>query len=560
MSTFNNSLNNTANNDFTISRVVSDGGPQFIVTNGGVSATSSARHVIATASGTGDLYTLYDSPSGSSASFEVGFRAATISWVIQNDPTKASSNMDGTNVLEVQNTGSITFGNRGSTGNFYTFPLTDGTSGQQLTTNGSGVVTWESGSGSGILSLVPDTGTDPVVPDGTGKIKIFGQNPANANGIRVTGGTNELDIAMFSPFVGNFSFNSVTSGATESLTVTNTSNTANSQAQISTTVAGATAGDAWNQWNVGTASGYSLGIDNSDSDILKLTYAASGSINPSSGATFLQADTDGNIEVPTRDFFVGNNRTGECVQSIVGNVATSGDSSARFVVGTSSNTGDAYILFDVGEGSDQAFEVGVNSDQANHLQIQITPGNAPPLLMDGVVAWDMTPGSIGPGSDAGCISTPLQPAFLVQLTTSATNVTGNGTTYSFGTSGGGATTTEFDQGTHITSPGGVVTFTAPIDGKYQFNASITMSSLVLTMTSVNLILVTTTRNYFGQSFNIGAVKDSTDKASVSLSAMTQMSTGDTAILHVIIAGGPGDTAGVTGGTDAVSYFSGTLFC
>lgn len=87
------------------------------------------------------------------------------------------------------------------------------------------------------------------------------------------------------------------SGVTNTLTVQNTSNTASSQAQILTTVGGTTAGDVWNQWTVGTTRSYAIGIDNSDSQKLKLAMAAAATVDPSSGTALLSIDpgANGNI-------------------------------------------------------------------------------------------------------------------------------------------------------------------------------------------------------------------------------------------------------------------------
>lgn len=71
------------------------------------------------------------------------------------------------------------------------------------------------------------------------------------------------------------------SGVLNSLTVTNPSNTASSEAKITLTVGGGTSGDNWIEHAVGSSRSYAIGIDNSDSDKLKMTTAAAATCNPS---------------------------------------------------------------------------------------------------------------------------------------------------------------------------------------------------------------------------------------------------------------------------------------
>jgi hypothetical protein len=89
------------------------------------------------------------------------------------------------------------------------------------------------------------------------------------------------------------------SGATNTLTVTNSSNTASSQAQVLISVGGSSAGDPYIHWNINGVIDWVMGIDNSDSDRLVISRSATpgttnvayfdstGIVFPSSmGATF----------------------------------------------------------------------------------------------------------------------------------------------------------------------------------------------------------------------------------------------------------------------------------
>lgn len=80
------------------------------------------------------------------------------------------------------------------------------------------------------------------------------------------------------------------SGATNTLTVTNPSNTGSSAAQVLLTVGGTSSGNPWVQWTVGTTESFALGPNNSDSQKLYLNYAASGSVSPTTGTNMLIFD------------------------------------------------------------------------------------------------------------------------------------------------------------------------------------------------------------------------------------------------------------------------------
>lgn len=102
------------------------------------------------------------------------------------------------------------------------------------------------------------------------------------NGIDTSGSGSTLTVAMATPYAdGDFEFRSATSGQTRQLLISNTSDTADSQAKITTSIAGTSAGDTWIEHVLGSTIAYATGIDNSDSDKLKFTYAAAATANPS---------------------------------------------------------------------------------------------------------------------------------------------------------------------------------------------------------------------------------------------------------------------------------------
>ncbi len=128
-------------------------------------------------------------------------------------------------------------------------------------------------------SLVSVTTDSGIAVPALGNLNLI---TTATNGIDTSASGSTITVAMATPYAdGDFEFRSAVSGATRVLSVTNTSNTASSQAQMTHSVAGTTAGDVWSQYTVGTTRTYAEGIDNSDSQKLKLTTAASATANPS---------------------------------------------------------------------------------------------------------------------------------------------------------------------------------------------------------------------------------------------------------------------------------------
>lgn len=415
-----------------------------------------------------------------------------------------------------------------------------GTSGQITVTGNTSTNTLTlalSGGGTAIDSFVPDSGTT-VVPTAGGAVTMTG-----GNGIATVGGTNQLTFDMESPFTGDFSFQSTTSGDTETLTVTNTSNTASSQAQILASVAGASAGDSWNQWTIGSVASYALGLDNSDSDKLKLNYSASASVDPSSGTNVVTYDPSAKTWTENVSNFVVQDTIGAGGPQIsLNNSSSAANAGARFTIGTSSTTGDLYTLYDGPGGSAEAFEVGFQASTLSWI-IQVNPTNSVPN-MDGTTAFKV--------ASTGTVIEPLQPAFFAYLSTTATNKTGNGASYTLGAD---ALTEVYDQGSNFNTNG---TFTAPVTGIYDLRAQVTITGTTIATSFVISIVVagTSARTYIN-TFTRSAA--STDQ-SVLISTLAKMTATDTATVTIVAAGEGGDTDDILGAATAQTYFCGTLAC
>ncbi|OGT44273.1 MAG: hypothetical protein A3F13_02585 [Gammaproteobacteria bacterium RIFCSPHIGHO2_12_FULL_40_19] len=96
------------------------------------------------------------------------------------------------------------------------------------------------------------------------------------------------------------------SGATNTLTVDNASNTASSAALVNLTVGGTSAGDAFETFTVAGTTNWSLGVDNSDSDAFVI--AASTALGTTN---VMRASTAGEINYPLQPAFLAQLSTTE---------------------------------------------------------------------------------------------------------------------------------------------------------------------------------------------------------------------------------------------------------
>lgn len=344
-----------------------------------------------------------------------------------------------------------------------------------------------------IDSFQPDSGTNPVVPDANGLVRMAG-----SGSITTVGSLNTLTTQL----TGLTNHNVLVGAGTTTITKIAPS---------------ATVGSVF--------------------------FSNGAAADPGYSTTFTVSDA-GSIATMAATLATGG------PQIALINLSNGANASARMVINTF-GTGDIYTLLDGIAGSPGSWEYG-NKNTINEFQLQSNPANTDPNgNMDGTITSRMTQG--------GVYSLPLQPAFLVGLTTSATNVTGNGGTYTFGTQGGGATTTNFDQGSNITSPAGVVTFTATVAGIYYFKLQLITASLSAAMSNASCNIVNSTgATINGGSVNVGVVRNSANTYGIEAAGLMLLAAGNTVTANLTISGGVGDTAGVNAGTSAnpTSFFTG----
>lgn len=128
-------------------------------------------------------------------------------------------------------------------------------------------------------------------------------------------------------------------------------------------------------------------------------------------------------------------------------------------------SGDSYIQFDINNTNE--FRIGVDDDASDAFVI--SQGGA--LGTNDTFVM----------SASGELRMPLTPAFEARLTSDDNNRTGDGTTYTIGTNT--AWTEIYDQNADFNTNG---TFTAPVTGKYVFEASILIGGLTSSHTAGHL--------------------------------------------------------------------------
>ncbi len=160
-----------------------------------------------------------------------------------------------------------------------------------------------------------------------------------------------------------------------------------------------------------------------------------------------------------------------------------------------------------------------------------------------------TPSSFGPTN-----INIQQPAFLVTLTASTTNSTGDGTVYTVPWD-----SAVYDQVSNFNT--GTGTFTAPVTGKYMFNIMVLIQNLLITHTAATMILVTTSKSYQMTFVSPGKVFDANQNCSLTGGVLADMSGGDTATVTITV-GGSTKTVGVgaAGTAPVFSSWSGVLVC
>lgn len=162
-------------------------------------------------------------------------------------------------------------------------------------------------SGGGAANPVYSTATYPSV---TTINRILYSSAANTvseittanNSILSTDGSG---VPSFGTSLANdYSFTQSNAGSSRVVTASNSDNTNTaSNAYFNSVVGGTSGGDAWHQVTVGTARSYVLGVDNSDSQSLKMNTTNSATLTPSSGTNLWKMTSAGERTMPLQPAF-----------------------------------------------------------------------------------------------------------------------------------------------------------------------------------------------------------------------------------------------------------------
>ncbi|NJL54152.1 hypothetical protein HC928_02550 [bacterium] len=151
-------------------------------------------------------------------------------------------------------------------------------------------------------------------------------------------------------------------------------------------------------------------------------------------------------------------------------------------------------------------------------------------------------------SSSGEISFPQQPAFLATRTVTQSNVTGNNTIAQVNYQ-----TEIFDIGSNFSTN----VFTAPVAGIYSFIGATPIGNLSSLATVGDIRIETSNRTFVTYGQNIGAARNPGNYSDLIITAITNMDSGDTAIIQARVNGLGADTASFpSSGTEG--YFSGVL--
>ena len=422
-----------------------------------------------------------------------------------------------------------------------TYPSTGGASGNVITSDGTDFTSsplpnfFETITGDTGGALSPTAGNFNIVSTST-------------NGIQTTGSGSTLTIAMATPYAdGDFEFRSAASGATRTVSITNTSDTASSQAKLLTSVAGTSAGDAWHQFTVGSATSYAIGIDNSDSDQLKITYAASGTATPSDSSPFITYNASGGqitqlkAQTNTTAYILNNTTDGAGAQSSFSlkNTVSGGINSANFVVANTADTtarlqGRAEVQTD--EQSLGLNLAGVNNAATGTLRMYVGDRAAASLSANCTAAGEWT--------------YALQPAFRATLSADALNVTGAATAYTVAYN-----VESYDQNADYDNT--TYTFTAPVTGIYHFDVALFLNGIVAA-TQIDVKLTNSAGTLLQElQRSAGLAIASSGTYASSWPATIKLTAADTVKVVLTVSGEAGDVVDVQGGTNT-SAFAGWL--
>lgn len=268
------------------------------------------------------------------------------------------------------------------------------------------------------------------------------------------------------------------------------------------------------------------------------TTLPSGSTQYIQNTGTFQSDAQFNVSTGTlKQLGVENNGPSTTIAIQVENTSNTSDSHAtlRAIAGGSS-AGDAFTRYDITSGTVWSSGIDNTDSDSYKFSQNATLGTNDYLIME----------------TSGEVTKPSNPYFLVFLQgTDESNVTGDGTTHTINFNN-----EIFDIGSNFSNS----SFTASMDGKYEFEVGVTLRQLAAAHTLCVFTIDTSNRSVPIMQANYGAMRDSNDTLTVTGTATLDLDANDVAYSRILCTGGSKviDLRSDAGGTFLYTWFSGKL--
>lgn len=285
------------------------------------------------------------------------------------------------------------------------------------------------------------------------------------------------------------------------------------------------------------------------------------SFTPSSGTTPVGPDGTGNIALPAGNGFAftgGTNAlTGNMVTPFLGQFIFQNNtaSTAQLLASRNTDTNAASTA------SVSSSVVGASSADAFYncaieatisYAVGIDNSDSQSFKIASAANSNATPSSTAlvKITTLGAMTKPLQPAFSAYNSITRSNVTGDGTLYTVIFN-----TEQYDQATNFD---GISTFTAPVTGIYHFDAQIYMNGFDAGHTSAGCEILAGGVTYNGSQGGGFNRADATGTLMLSISKDISLTASQTAVVNVTVSGGTKTNSVTNQAVD--SYFNGHLIC
>lgn len=271
--------------------------------------------------------------------------------------------------------------------------------------------------------------------------------------------------------------------------------------------------------SVTVAASAPVGVNSSD-QLSSLGFGTAGQLFVSGGAGVSPAFASS----AAADFSFTSSTAGGTRSLTVSNTDNTNSATTAVAIvsvgGTSA--GDAYDRYVVG--STRSYAVGIdNSDTQAFVINTATAANATPST--GNQLMKITGG--------GNRTLPLNSCFSADVFNSVTNTTGDGTEYFIIFDN--EASPFFDQNANYDTTTGV--FTAPVAGKYQVNAKVTMNNLAAAHNQAYLTVKVGGTNYSSNRINPGACRDAGNMLTMQISFVVALAASATVAVALLVSGG-----------------------